>query len=67
MDDNLPNVHLFTVQMVDDYFTYISQFLRTRVAPLELIVTQEKQIAMKVIYYQIIVGSLYKLGVDGIL
>jgi hypothetical protein len=33
LDDNLPDVHLFAIQMVDDYFTYIVQFMSTGVAP----------------------------------
>jgi hypothetical protein len=33
LDDNLPDAHLFVVQMVDDYFADIVQFLSTRVSP----------------------------------
>jgi hypothetical protein len=29
LDDNLPYAHLFLVQMVDDYFAEIVQFLST--------------------------------------
>jgi hypothetical protein len=29
LDDSLPDAHLFAVQMVDDYFTDIVQFLST--------------------------------------
>jgi hypothetical protein len=35
LDENLPDVHLFAVQMVDYYFKNIVHFLSTRVAPLD--------------------------------
>jgi hypothetical protein len=35
--------------------------------PLDMIVAQKKQLMVKATDYQLIVGNLYKLGVDGIL
>jgi hypothetical protein len=32
-DENIPDAHLFAVQMVDDYFAYIIYFLSTGVSP----------------------------------
>jgi hypothetical protein len=63
----LPDAHLFAVQMVDDYFADIVQFLSTRVAPPEFTVAQKKQLVVKATNYQLIAGNLYKLGTDGIL
>jgi hypothetical protein len=34
----LPDAHLFIVNMVDDYFSYIIQFLSTGMAPSEMTV-----------------------------
>jgi hypothetical protein len=67
MDDSLPYAHLFTVHMVDDYFADIVQFLSTGVAPPDFTIAQKKQLVVKETYYQLIVGNLYKLGIDGIL
>jgi hypothetical protein len=67
LDDNLPDTHLFSVQMVDDYFADIVQFLSTGVTPPEFTVAQKKQLVVKVTDYQLIAGNLYKLGTDGIL
>jgi hypothetical protein len=53
--------------MVDDYFTDIVQFLSTGMAPSDMMVTQKKKLVVKVVDYQLIAGSLYKLGTDGIL
>jgi hypothetical protein len=68
LDDSLPNVHLFTVHMVDDYFTDIVQFLSIGVAPSKFTTAQKKQIVVKAIdYHLIIAGNLYKLGAEDIL
>ena len=66
LDDNFPDVQLFAVRMVDDYFTEIVEFLNTSVAPSGMTVAKKKQLVVKEIDYQLIAGKLYKLGVDGI-
>jgi hypothetical protein len=38
LDDSLLYVHLFTIQMVDDYFEDIVQFLSTSLTPPEFTV-----------------------------
>jgi hypothetical protein len=53
--------------MVDDYFIDIVQFLSTGMAPSDMMVVQKKKLVVKVVDYQLIAGSLYKLGADGIL
>jgi hypothetical protein len=67
LDDNLTDAYLFAFQVVDDYFTDRVQFLSTRVAPQEFKVAQNKHLVVKVSYYQLIVGNLYKLGTNGIM
>jgi len=67
MDDSLMDVHLFSFQMVEDYFIYIVQFFSTGMAPLDMTVAQKKQLVVKVADYQLIAENLYKLGLDGIL
>jgi hypothetical protein len=62
LGDNLPHVHIFAVQMIDDYFADIVQFLSTGVAPPDFTVAQKKQSIIKAIDYRLIVGNLYKLG-----
>jgi hypothetical protein len=36
-------------------------------APSSMKVSQKKQLVVKEMYYQLIAGNVYKLGVDGIL
>jgi hypothetical protein len=67
LDNSLPNVHLFLVHMVDDYFAKIVQFLNTGVAPLNFTTTQKKQLVVKAENYKLIYGNLYNLGADNIL
>ena len=67
VDESLPNMHLFTIQMVDDYFADTVQLLSTGVTPLEFTIAQKKQLMVKAANYQLIAGNLYKLGAYGIL
>jgi hypothetical protein len=67
LDDSLLDENLFTVNMVDDYFSNIIQFLSTHMDSSGMIVEQKKQLVVKATYYQLIAWNLYKLGVDGIL
>jgi hypothetical protein len=61
------NAQLFSVQIVDEYFANIIEFLSTRFAPKEFNVAQKKNLVVRVAYYQFIVGHLYKLGANNIL
>jgi hypothetical protein len=67
LDDRFPDAQLFAVRMVDDYFSYIVQFLNTCMAPFNMIVAWNKQLVVKATYYQLIAWNLYKMGADGIL
>jgi hypothetical protein len=67
LDDNLQDMHLFTVEMVDDYFAEIIHLLSTRLAPSNFTVSKKKQLVVKAMDYQLIVGNLCKLGANVIL
>lgn len=53
--------------MVDNHILESFKFLTTKMAPHGYILAQKKQIVVKVTNYQLLVGCLYKLGVDSIL
>ena len=42
LEDNLPNAQLFSIQIVDDYFRDIIEFLMTGTAPEEFTTQQKK-------------------------
>jgi hypothetical protein len=67
LDDNFSDAQLFAVRMVDDYFMNIVEFLHICVASFDMTVVWKKQLVVKVVDYQLIVGNLYKLGEYGIL
>ena len=62
-----PDAQLLKVEMFDDYYEQIVQFSVTKKASEELTTSQENQLVLKVIYFQLIAGQLYKLGPDEIL
>ena len=61
------DAQLFSFKMVDDYFTHILKFLSKLMAPSDMTIVQKKQLVVKDQDHQLIAGSLYKLGTDGIL
>jgi hypothetical protein len=42
LDDSLLDAHLFAIQMVNDYFTYINQYFIIGVAPPVFTIAQNK-------------------------
>ena len=58
---------MFYVQIADDYYADIIQFLTTRVAPDEFTKQQKKQLVFKATDFTLIAGFLYKLGPDEVL
>jgi hypothetical protein len=62
LDEKLLDVQLFSVQIVDEYFSYIIEFLSTRFSPKEFNITQKKILVLRAANYYLIVGPLYKLG-----
>jgi hypothetical protein len=61
------DAQLFLVQIVDEYFTDIIQYLSTGTTPQEFNTTQKKNLVVRVADYQLIAGNLYKMGADNIL
>jgi hypothetical protein len=67
IEDNFPNAQLFLVQVVDEYFVDIIQYLSTRTTLQEFNIAQKKNMIVRVADYQVIARHLYKMGVDIIL
>ena len=67
LEDNLPDAQFFSIQIVDDYFRDIIEFLMTGTAPEEFTTQQKKQLVVKAADFTLIAGQLYKLGRDEIL
>jgi hypothetical protein len=67
LEDTLPDVQLFLVQIVDDYFADIIAYLSTWTAPQKLNTAQRKNLVVRAVDYQFIVRHLYKMGANNIL
>lgn len=67
LEDNLPDVQLFLVQIVDDYFKHIIEFLTIGTTPVKYSVKQKKQFVVRVVDFTLIAGQLYKMGPDEVL
>ena len=67
LEDNLLDAQLFSIQIADDYFRDIIEFLMTGIAPKEFTTQQKKQLVVKATDFTLIAGQLYKLGPDEIL
>ena len=67
LEDNLPDAQLFSIQVADEYYADIIQFLTTGLAPSEFTKQQKKQLVVKAVDFTLIAGHLYKLGPDEVL
>ena len=67
LEDNLPDTQLFSIQIADDYFRDIIEFLMTGTAPKEFSTQQKKQLVVKASDFTLIAGQPYKLGPNKIL
>ena len=67
IEDGFSDARLFKVGMVDDHYEKIVQFLETCKAPEEFTTNQKKQLVVRVAYFQLITGQLYKMGPNEIL
>jgi hypothetical protein len=67
LEDKFPNAQLFSVKIVDEYFVDIIEFSSIIFAPREFTTAQKKNLVVRDVDYQLIVGHLYKIGVDNIL
>ena len=67
IDDGLPDSQLFRVDITDDHYAPIIQFLAIGIALEDMLTNQKKQLVVKASDFQLIAGHLYKLGPDEIL
>jgi hypothetical protein len=67
IEDNFLDAQLFSVHIVDEYSTYIIQYLSTGTAPQEYSTMQKKNLVVCTTDYQMITGHLYNMGADNIL
>ena len=67
LDEDLPDAQLFSIQMVDDYFQDIVQYLSTGFAPNEMTTQYKLQLVVRAADFTLIAGQLYKMGPDEIL
>ena len=58
---------MFSIHIIDDYFRDIIEFLTTGTAPVEYSTKPNQKLVVKAANFTIIVGKLYKLGLDEIL
>jgi hypothetical protein len=58
LEENFPDDNLFSIQIVDDYFSDIVGFLRTRMAPKDFTVAQKKQLVVCTADYELIACHL---------
>ena len=63
----MPDAQLFSLQIANDYFKDIIEFLTTSITPAEYSAKQKKPLVVKESNFTMIVGQLYKLGPDEIL
>jgi hypothetical protein len=56
LEENFPDAQLFSVQIVDEYFDDIIEYLSTRISPQEFSITQKKNMVVRATDYHLIVG-----------
>jgi hypothetical protein len=67
VDDQLLDAELFRVEAIPEYLEDITSFLSTRAFPETYSATQKFHMVVRVADSQLIVGKLYRLGLDNIL
>ena len=67
LEDNLPDAQLFSIHITDDYSIDMIEFLTIGTVLVEYSTNPKKQLVVKAVDFTIIVGQLYKLGLDEIL
>jgi hypothetical protein len=67
IEETFPDAQLFSVQVADEYFTSIIQYLSTVTTPQYFNIAQKKNLVVEVVDYQLIDEHLYKMGADSIL
>jgi hypothetical protein len=67
LEDNFPDVQLFSVQVADEYFVDTIEYLSTGTSPQDFNNAQKKNMVFRDADYQLIAGHLYKMGAENIL
>jgi hypothetical protein len=67
LEDNFPDAKLFSIQIIDDYFVEIIQYLSTGTTPQEYTTAQKNNLVVCATDYQLIARHLYNMGIDSIL
>ena len=67
LEDCLLDAQLFSIQIVDDHFQDIIQFLTTKTTPKPYTMKQKKQLVVHIANLTLIAGQFYKLGSNEIL
>jgi hypothetical protein len=67
VDDQLPDADLFRVDAIPKYLYDIAVFLSTGACPETYSATQKCHMVVRETDYQLIMGQLYKMGLDSIL
>ena len=60
IDDGLPDAQMFRVDIAEDHYAPVIQFLASGVSPEDLSTSQKKQLVVKASDFQPTVGKLYK-------
>ena len=56
IEDGLPDTQLFRVEIAYDYYDPIVQFLSTGLAPVDMSISQKKQLVVKASNFSLIAG-----------
>jgi hypothetical protein len=67
LEDTFHDAQQFLVQVIDDYFANITEYLSRWTTPQELKTAQRKNLVVQEFDYQLIIENLYKMGADKIL
>jgi hypothetical protein len=67
LEDNFPDAQIFSVQIVDEYFADIIQYLSTSTASQEYNTAHKKNLVVRTADYRLIAEHLYKMGAYSIL
>ena len=67
LDDQLLDADLFRVESVPDYLADIATYLTMGKCPHDYTLLQKRHLVVRAADYQLIVGQLYKLGLDEVL
>ena len=67
VEDELPDVHLFQVELTTDWYDEMLYFLTTGTFPDNRTRDQRKRLALRSRTFMVIAGQLYKMGIDQVM